>query len=308
MCKYLKVKVTKASMSKKISVVMSCRNHESFVEKSVLSILNQSYTNFEFLIFDDSSSDNTFDILHSLSKQDKRIKLFKNNRIIGLTKNLNTLINLCNSDIIARQDADDLSTLDRFAEFIKIYRPEVPLYTSDFYLEQETGMSTTNQSTIPSYVLFNFLFYFYFGSHGQIFFHKKLYNKHFRYCQDYEFCSDILRSNFSNFYVIKQPLYVYKRHNNTIYCRHRNKQIYFSLITAQTNIKHFLDINLNFSTILELRNMFLNNIRPTLDKNIIVPLITSMTQRFFRTVCVSDKEKHNINYLVNTSIKNSYEK
>lgn len=287
---------------------MSCRNHESFVEQSVLSVLNQSYTDFEFLIFDDNSSDNTYDILNRLSKLDNRIKLFRNNKIVGLTKNLNTLINLSKNDIIARQDADDLSTHNRFAEFLKVYNPEIPLYTSDFYLEQETGMTITNQSPVPSYVLFNFLFYFYFGSHGQIFFNRRLYNQRFRYCQDYEFCSEILRNNFFNFYIIKQPLYVYKRHDNTIYCRHRNKQIYFSLITAQTNLKYFLNIDLNTPTILQLRNMFLDNIAPKLDKSITMPLLTNITHSFLKKINITEKEKQNINQLVDATIKNSYEK
>ena len=108
-------------MAPKLSIIMSCRNHEDLVEKSVLSILNQTFSDFEFLIMDDYSVDGTYDILLSLAKQDKRIKLYKNNSVVGLTKNLNSLINTSSSNIIGRQDADDTS--------IQIYRSIHPIFT-----------------------------------------------------------------------------------------------------------------------------------------------------------------------------------
>lgn len=295
-------------MMPKLSIIMSCRNHEELVEKSVLSILNQTFSDFEFLIFDDFSLDNTYDILLNLAKQDKRIKVFKNNSVVGLTKNLNSLIKLCKSSVIGRQDADDTSVNTRFEEFLQNYDPSINLYTSNFYLEQEQNILQTKQSSNPSFVLFNFLFYFYFGSHGQIFFKKQFYNNRFRYCQDYEFCSETLRNNFKDFKLIKSPLYNYKRHDNTIFGRHRKKQIYFSLITAKQNLKHFLNIDIDFNTILQLRNMFLDNIKPYSDKNIILPILTHIKNKFFNKIELSNEEKKNINNLINTVIKNSYEK
>jgi len=295
-------------MSPKLSIIMSCRNHQDLVAKSVLSVLNQTFSDFEFLIFDDFSIDCTYDVLYDLAKQDKRIRLFRNNSVNGLTKNLNDLLQLCRSDIIGRQDADDTSVSTRFEEFLQNYDPSINLYTSNFYLEQEKNILTTNQSGDPSFVLFNFLFYFYFGSHGQIFFNKQFYDKKFRYCQDYEFCSNILRSNFKDFKLIKSPLYVYKRHENTIFKRHRKKQIYFSLITAKHNLNYFLNININNDLLFQLRNMFLDNKKPKNNKNIILPVLNHIKNSFFNKLHLSKNEQNNINILVNSIIKNSYEK
>ena len=64
----------------KVSVIMSCFNSESTVRKSVESILNQSYKDFEFLICDDGSIDKTYITLLELSQNDKRIKIFKNDK------------------------------------------------------------------------------------------------------------------------------------------------------------------------------------------------------------------------------------
>ena len=62
---------------KLISVIMSCFNNEESIQSSVESILNQSYHEFEFLIVDDCSEDNTFEILNYLKSKDERIKLFR---------------------------------------------------------------------------------------------------------------------------------------------------------------------------------------------------------------------------------------
>ena len=97
------------SEKKLISVIMSCFNNEESIQSSVESILNQSYHEFEFLIVDDCSEDNTFEILNYLKSKDERIKLFKNDKNIGLTKSLNFLISKSHGEYIARQDADDIS-------------------------------------------------------------------------------------------------------------------------------------------------------------------------------------------------------
>ena len=93
---------------------MSVFNGENTLEESIESILNQTYSNLEFLIVDDQSDDKTYQILENYKKKDSRIKVFKNNENIGLTKSLNFLLKQSNGFYIARQDADDISTEDRF--------------------------------------------------------------------------------------------------------------------------------------------------------------------------------------------------
>ena len=96
-----------------VSILMSVRNGEQTVEKSIKSILNQSYDYFEFLIVDDCSTDSTLGKLKILEKQDNRISIFTNSENIGLTKSLNKLIKNTKGELIARQDADDYSNPER---------------------------------------------------------------------------------------------------------------------------------------------------------------------------------------------------
>ena len=97
-----------------ISVIMSTYNDQDFVHLSIESILKQSYTDFEFLIVDDFSSDSTLKVLKEYELIDERIKVFRNSKNIGLTKSLNKLIKLSNNKYIARQDSDDISLPNRF--------------------------------------------------------------------------------------------------------------------------------------------------------------------------------------------------
>lgn len=96
-------------MKPKISVIMPAYNTEKYIWLAVESILNQSFTDFEFIIIDDFSSDNTFKILEEFAKKDNRIKLFKNERNMWISYTRNKLIWLCNTNYIVSQDSDDIS-------------------------------------------------------------------------------------------------------------------------------------------------------------------------------------------------------
>jgi len=86
---------------------MSVYNGEKYLTEAIDSILNQTYTDFEFLIVEDASTDKSLEIISSY--HDQRIVLVKNEINIGLTKSLNKGIKLAKGKYIARMDADDIS-------------------------------------------------------------------------------------------------------------------------------------------------------------------------------------------------------
>src|SRR3989344_1627663 len=99
-----------------ISVIMSAYNAEKYVGESIESIINQTFKNWELIIFEDGSIDNTKEIITKYSKKDSRIKAFfnkKNIGYIGFIKNLNNGIKLSKGKYIARMDADDICMVDR---------------------------------------------------------------------------------------------------------------------------------------------------------------------------------------------------
>ena len=97
----------------KVSVVMSVYNGERYLREAVESILNQTFIDFEFVIIDDGSTDDTLGILERYT--DPRIRLVKNGRNIGLTESLNRGIRLARGKYVARQDADDISLPERLS-------------------------------------------------------------------------------------------------------------------------------------------------------------------------------------------------
>jgi|SRR5688500_17785348 len=90
-----------------VTVLMPVYNGEKYLREAIDSILTQTLTNFEFLIIDDGSKDNSIEIINSY--KDPRIKLVKNETNLGISKTLNRGIELAAAELIARMDADDIS-------------------------------------------------------------------------------------------------------------------------------------------------------------------------------------------------------
>jgi glycosyltransferase involved in cell wall biosynthesis len=90
-----------------ITVLMSVYNGDKYLRQAIDSILNQTFEDFEFLIINDGSTDNTAEILQSY--HDPRIKTISNRKNEGLIKSLNKGLEVAKGIYIARQDADDIS-------------------------------------------------------------------------------------------------------------------------------------------------------------------------------------------------------
>ncbi|MDF2455961.1 MAG: glycosyltransferase, family 2 [Cytophagaceae bacterium] len=97
-----------------LSVIMPVYNAEKYVYEAIDSILKQTFADFEFLIFDDSSTDSSREII--LSFKDPRIRFFASDSNTGYVKHLNDGIKEARGQYIARMDADDVADPDRFAE------------------------------------------------------------------------------------------------------------------------------------------------------------------------------------------------
>ena len=104
----------------KISIIMGIYNCSETLAESIESILNQTYTNWEMILCDDGSTDNTLELASEYQKiyPDKFI-LLKNKRNLGLPQTLNKCLSVAKGTYIARMDGDDISLPDRFEKQIK---------------------------------------------------------------------------------------------------------------------------------------------------------------------------------------------
>lgn len=103
---------------------MSVHNSANYLEGALESIIHQTYQNFEFLITDDCSTDESPSIILRYAERDDRIRFFRNEENQGLTKSLNDMLQRAEGDLIARMDADDISRLRRFECQVSAFEEE----------------------------------------------------------------------------------------------------------------------------------------------------------------------------------------
>ena len=126
----------------RVSVIMSVFNRENCLERSINSILSQTFTDFEFVICDDGSSDNSYEKLLEFAKIDKRIKVIKNTKNEGIAFSLNRCLEVSNGEYIAKMDDDDYSHPSRFereVEFLDTH-PEYSIVGTRRHSFDENGI------------------------------------------------------------------------------------------------------------------------------------------------------------------------
>lgn len=134
-----------------ISVVMPAYNAEEFIVESIESILNQTYKNFEFIIVNDGSTDNTASIIDRYAQQDARIKIIhKENG--GISRALNAGIEVAQYPWIARMDADDISLPHRLARQLEVTEsmPEVVVWGNYAHLINVKGDKRGTVKFLPT--------------------------------------------------------------------------------------------------------------------------------------------------------------
>ena len=109
-----------------ITVLMAVYNGERWLAESIQSVLDQTFTNFEFIIINDGSDDCSLEIINQFAKKDSRIRVY-NKKNSGLTDSLNYGIAEARGEWIARIDADDICNLDRLQKQIEHVRINIDL-------------------------------------------------------------------------------------------------------------------------------------------------------------------------------------
>jgi glycosyltransferase involved in cell wall biosynthesis len=122
-----------------VSLVMSTCNGEKYVVGAIQSILAQTFTDYEFIIIDDGSTDNTWQVLSQLP--DKHLRLIRNESNIGLTRSLNKALALAQGKYLARMDDDDLSLPERLEKQVTFLQahPETALVGTSAAFIDESG-------------------------------------------------------------------------------------------------------------------------------------------------------------------------
>lgn len=228
-----------------VSVVMSIyKEPVDFLKKSIDSILNQSYSNLEFIIINDNPDGAYLDEFIS-SYKDNRIVYLKNSKNLGLAKSLNKAIKICNGYFIARMDADDISYSSRIEKQVIFLENnlKIDVVGSFATLIDEKGLekgafkvkTTIGLTKIASLLGVPFI-------HPTVMFRDKVFSEHnfyynpeFTTAQDFELWSRLLHKlNGSN---LPFPLLYYRESEQQL---SKNK-----IIDQTTFFVRALDSNLN---------------------------------------------------------------
>ncbi len=192
-----------------VSVVMSAYNTpEEFLTKSIESVLDQSYENFEFIIINDGADQETSNILISYVEKDSRIKLIIQNNM-GLTKSLNRGIMFAKGKYVARQDTDDLWMKNKLKKQIEAINKEKNIVLVGTLCQILNEKFKNISETIPGYAerlnikdtkdIREALIQFNPFCHASILIDKEIveklgyYNDDYRYSQDYELWVRVLK-------------------------------------------------------------------------------------------------------------------
>ncbi len=204
----------------KISVIMPVYNGERYIKETIESVLTQSYTDFEFIIIDDGSTDGTLDILKKIN--DNRIKVLNQNHG-GIVKALNLGIKESTGEYIIRIDADDICILNRFEVLVNYMdkNPQVSVCGSWASTIDEKGEfigqlkhPPINNQDIKKYSLLHNPFI-----HPSVIIRKSVidsvgFYKNFKHNEDYELWTRVLRVG--KVHNIPEFLINYRIHQNQI--------------------------------------------------------------------------------------------
>ena len=117
-----------------VSVIMNCHNGEEFLKESVNSIINQTFTDWELIFFDNDSSDGSLEIIKSFN--DQRIKVYRSQNFLNLYHARNEALKKINGKYICFLDTDDLwenDKLEQQVEFLEKNKNFIMVY-SNFYI------------------------------------------------------------------------------------------------------------------------------------------------------------------------------
>ena len=311
-----------------ISVVLPVYNAEAYIEESIISILNQTFKDFELILINDGSTDNSFEIMKKLSVTDERIKLItRENK--GLIATLNEGITIARGAWIARMDADDIAFPQRFEkQLYYLNKAGADICGTWIELFGASDKRTVKHCSSDLGIKIELLFGSPFCHPTVIMSAEKakilLYISGWDNCEDYDLWERAARNDWVMTNV-PEVLLKYRLHENQVSVVYQSKQQELTQTIRRRYWAHFLKFhNLkgsDYSEALTLReespyNVDMNAVDSAFtalleltDKESSPLIFEHMTKLYFRSagVCSSVAfrwsklaKKHNVNYLWST--------
>ncbi len=223
----------------KISVVLPVYNGEKYVEKSINSVLNQTYRNIELIIVNDCSTDSTLEIITKYAEEDNRIRIINNPENKTLHRTLNIGFSYAKGDYLTWTSDDNLYHVDAIKKMVDILdnNTEIELVYSDFSIcDMEGNVILEIKEEEPDEIRFK-------DNIGACFLYRKAlaekvgeYDTETFLAEDYDFFIRCYKESGGRFYHIREDLYDYGRHDANLSAT-RQKEIAHKAFDVM--VKHF---------------------------------------------------------------------
>lgn len=302
----------------KVSVLMSVYNGSRYLRESIDSILNQTFSDLEFIIIDDCSTDDSRDIISEYAEKDQRIVLITNPKNIGLTKSLNKGLKIAKGEYVARQDADDISLPNRLAKQVSLLdkQLEVALVSCEIeYINSEGHtIGKDQEACVPELVAWYLLFYNRLAGHSQVIFRHQLamnlggYSESYRYSQDYEFWCRIVKVG--KIFILPEILLQQRRHNQSISLAKSSEQESYALTQVKRNISELIGQEISLEEAKYLMKFWMGQWTQSLLSGqkvaIIHPKMKEIFSAFLQQQMQTNISHHNMSYQLRIIIANQF--
>ena len=213
-----------------VSVIMPSYNYEKYISEAIESVLNQTFDDFELIIIDDASQDNSKKIIQLFDKKNIKIRSFFHKENKGLAKTVNECIKKANGKYISYFSSDDIWFKEKLEKQLKILKKDEDLivwseglivdaksnFTGELFTQMHSALNRKKSGDIFEELLKNN----YICGQSLIYKRENLKNvrfdEHLKYLGDYKFLVDLAKEY--KFYFIPESLVMYRIHGrNTIF-------------------------------------------------------------------------------------------
>ncbi|HOS83041.1 MAG TPA: glycosyltransferase [Methanolinea sp.] len=284
-----------------LSVIMPVFNAEKYLSQAIESILNQTFKDFELIIIDDNSTDNTRHIIQSY--HDNRIIYIINPIPLGLQNSLNQGLKIAKGDYIARMDADDISDANRFLKQITFLKknPEIGICGSWIeVIDENNNILHKVQLPIKSTIIAWHLFFGDCIAHPTVIFRRSIkeylnYDSNFTLAEDYELWIRLIKKiKFEN---IPEYLLKYRIHQTNM-SANIEKINYYNFIIRKNAIENLLNCQLSDLEINAIREWtFQFPTKNARHIKIIGKIIAKMYQFYLKSTNLTKKDRREINFI-----------
>lgn len=234
-----------------VSVIMPCYNVQNYISGALYSLQKQTYKDLEIICIDDASDDDTYCKLREAAELDSRIKLYKNEKNLGVVNTLNKLVEMATAEYIVRMDSDDFFEPERIERLVNcIINNGLDLVSSNYSLMDEAGNRVKKRGMLLPTLQLSIKYMACFNSPfpSQAMFAKKWLLKYpfstkYRIAEDYYWFTKVIARPEVKVRNLSEELYRYRINSKGLSCKNQKEMSENHVSIAREYISALLELD-----------------------------------------------------------------